>query len=81
MISRIFTFFQEVCLSAHVNNVLCVKMVFACISVGNLILFLHTVFLGSVGTFASAFWKMGNYGLLSTRGARGTGGTRGTTDS
>ena len=39
-------------------------MVFACISVGNLTLFLHTVFPGSVGTFASAFWKMSNLGLL-----------------
>ena len=65
VISRILNFFQSGRLPAHANNVLGVKMVFACISVGNLILFLYTVFLGSVGTCASAFWKMGNYGLLS----------------
>ena len=61
LISSIFTIFQSLRLSAHANNVLCVKMVFACISMTP---FLHTVFPGSVGTFASAFWKMGSLGLL-----------------
>ena len=60
----ISTLFQPGRPSAHVNTTLGVKMV-AFLSVKNLALFLCAGLLGSMGTCATAFWGMGDLGLLN----------------